>query len=76
MHVNDLVDEHRRQHRPDARDRLHRPVPRVRDQAALGQPGEGVNLDVQGVDEPLQRLDPCSYGAGASIAASSCRPRY
>jgi hypothetical protein len=53
-HLADLGDEHRGQHRPDPWDRLDRPVPRIRGQPALRQPGEQVDLDVQLIDQPPQ----------------------
>jgi hypothetical protein len=63
-HLADLGDEHRRQHRTDPGQLLHRHEAGIGDQAAPAEPGEQVDLIVDVVDEPAQRLDPGGVGGG------------
>jgi hypothetical protein len=54
VHVTDLGDEHRSQHRADAGDLLDGDVAGVFCQPAAGQFGEQVDLEIQRLDEPAQ----------------------
>jgi hypothetical protein len=56
--VADLGDEHRGQHRPDPGDLLDSAVAGVAAQPAGDQLGEQVDLEVQLLDQPQDRLDP------------------
>jgi len=50
-HLADLGNEHRREHRTDTGELLHRGVSRMGNQLPADQPGEQVDLLVQVVDQ-------------------------
>jgi hypothetical protein len=65
--VADLGDEYRGQHRPDPGDLQERPVARMFAEPAGDEGGEQLDLEVQRLDQPPQRVDP---GPGLR-----CQPR-
>jgi hypothetical protein len=50
VHVTDLRDEDRGQHRPDPRHRLHRGESRIAGQRDPQRPADRVDLEVDGVN--------------------------